>query len=73
MSQWNYLKLEIGILDSFLRHWIGFEDLIILNFSKILLKLAIVFKILEYFCPFLSLTIITGQLAFEVLQMGYLT
>ena len=33
--------------------------------SKILLKFAIVFKICEYFCPFFSLTIITGQRSFS--------
>ena len=37
------------------------EDNNITNFSKILLKFAVVFKIFEYFCPFLSLAIITGQ------------
>ena len=34
MSQWNYLKLEIGILDSVLRQWNDFEDFIY-NFCKI--------------------------------------
>ena len=51
MSQWNHLKLEIVILDSLLRQWNGFKDFI-LNFSKILLKFAIVFKIFEYFVFF---------------------
>ena len=47
MGQRNYLKLEIGVLDSFLRQWNGFdnENFDIMNFSKILLKFAIVFKI----------------------------
>ena len=44
-----------------LRQWMDFEDSNILNYSKILLKFAIVFKIFEYFCPFQSSTIITGQ------------
>ena len=39
------------------------EDNNFTNFSKILLKFA-VFEIFEYFCPFLSLTIITGQQSF---------
>ena len=73
MSQWNNLKIEIEILDSLLRQWGGFEDFNILIFSKILLKFAIVFKIFEYFCPFLSLTIITGQQSFSSLADGYLT
>ena len=37
------------------------EDINIKNFSKILLKFSIVFRIFEYFCPFLSLTIITDK------------
>ena len=49
MSQWNYLKLEIGMLDSPLRQWNGSEDFNILNFSKILLKFAIVFNIFVVF------------------------
>ena len=65
MSQWNYLKLEIGILDSLWRQWNGFEDFNILNFSKISFKFAIVSKIFDNFCPFLSLTIITGQRSFS--------
>ena len=64
-SQWNYLKLEIGIQDSLWRQWNGFEDFKILNFCKILLKFAIVFKIFEFFCPFLSLTIITDPGSFS--------
>ena len=47
MSQWNYLKLEIGVMDSLLRQWNGFEDFNIVNFIKILLKFAIVFKFFE--------------------------
>ena len=46
------------------------EDINITNFSKILLKFAIVFKIFEFFCPFLSLTIITGQRSFLILADG---
>ena len=53
MSKWNYLKPEIGILDSVLRQWNGFEDFIILNYSKILIKFAVVFKDFEYFVFFL--------------------
>ena len=45
LSQWNYLKLEIRILDSLLRQWNGFEDFNILIFSKIFLDFATVFKI----------------------------
>ena len=41
----------------------------ITNFSKILLKLAIVFKIFEYFCPFLSLTILSDQRSFLSLRL----
>ena len=37
-----------------------------------LLKFAIVFKIFEYFRPFLSLTIITGQRSFSGLAYGLL-
>ena len=44
----------------------------ILNSSKILLKFAIVFKIFEYFCPLLSLNIITGPLSFSSLADGLL-
>ena len=47
MSQCNYLKLELGVMDSLLRQRKGFEDFYILNFSKILLESAIVFKIFE--------------------------
>ena len=46
------------------------EDFNITNFGKILLNIAIVFKIFEYFCPFLSLTIITGQRSFLSLSDG---
>ena len=48
------------------------EDINITNFSKILLKFANVLKIFEYFCPFLSLTIITGQRSFLSLADGAL-
>ena len=58
MSQWNHLKLEIGIVDSLLRQWNGFEDIFILIFSKILLNFAIVLLANE---------------VFQVLQIGYLT
>ena len=65
----NNLKLEIVLLDSLLRLWSGFEDFNILNFSMILLKFAIVFESFVlfwvYFCPFLSLTIITCQRSFS--------
>ena len=50
----------------------GFEDSNVLNFSKILLKIAIVFKIFDCFCLFLSLTIITGQRSFSSLADGLL-
>ena len=40
--------------------WIGCEDFNITNISKISLNFATV-KIPEYFCPFPTLTIITGQ------------
>ena len=72
MSQWNFLKLEIGMLVNLLGHWNGFQDFNILNFRKTLLKFAIVFKIFEYFCPFLSLTIKTGQQGFWSLAVGLL-
>ena len=72
MSQWNLLNLEIGILGNLLRQLNGFEDFNILNFSKILLKFAIVFKIFECFCPFLNLTIIIGQRGFWSLAVGLL-
>ena len=72
LSQWNYLKLEIGILDSLLRQWYGFEYFNILNFSNIFLQFAIVFKSFEYFCTFLSLTTITGQRSFSSLGDGLL-
>ena len=45
------------------------ED-IITSFCKILLKFVIVLKIFEYFCPSLSLTIITGQRSFSSLADG---
>ena len=60
------------ILDSVLRQWNGFEDFNVLNFGKISLKFAIVFKICECFYPFLSLTIITGQRSFSSLADGLL-
>ena len=40
------------------------EDINVALYNNILLKIAIVFKIFESFCPFLSLTIITGQRSF---------
>ena len=46
------------------------EDIIITSFCKILLKFAIVLKIFENFCLFLSLTIITGQRSFSSLADG---
>ena len=66
MSQWNYSKLEIGIIDNLMRQWIGFEDFKILNSSNIL-KFAIVIKVFEFFCSS-SLTIITGQRSFSSLS-----
>ena len=57
----------MAILDSLMRQWNGFEDFNVLNFSKILLKIAIVFKFFDCFCPFLSLTIITSQRCFSSL------
>ena len=65
-------KALIEILDSLLRQLNRFEDFDIMNMSKILLKFAVVFKIFEYFCPFLSLTIITGQRNFLGLSDGLL-
>ena len=64
LSQVNYWKLEINILDSLLTQWNGFEDLNILKFSTLLMKFAIVFKIFAYFFC-LSLMIITGQWSFS--------
>ena len=46
------------------------EDIIIRSFTKILLKFTIVLKIFEYFCPFLSLMIITSQRSFSSLADG---
>ena len=63
-------KRDIGMLESLLRQWNGFEDFNI-NFSKIL-NFPIVFKVFEYFCPFLSLTIITGHCNFLSLADGLL-
>ena len=60
----------MALMDSLLRQGNALRIFFILNSSKILLKFAIVFKIFEYFCSFLSLTTITGQ---RNLQMGYLT
>ena len=70
LSQWNFLKQEIGILDSLLIKWNGFEDFNILNFSTILLNSAIVFKIFEYFVRLRSLL---AKEVFQVVQMSYLT
>ena len=63
-------KAIIGIMDNLLRQWNVFEYFNILNFCKILLKFAIVIKFCEYFCPFLSLAIITGQRSFSSLSDG---
>ena len=52
------------------RQWKGSQDIIVLNFSKILLKFAIVVQIFSIFCPFLSLTTITGQRNFSSLGDG---
>ena len=61
MSQWNCLRLEICILDSLLRQWNGVLKILMLRILGRFLKFAINFKIFEHFCPFLSLTILTGQ------------
>ena len=53
--------------DSLLRPWNGSEDNNMTNFSKILLKFAIVLKFLNIFCSFLSLAIINGQRSFSSL------
>ena len=47
MSQSNYLKLKLGLLDSLSTQWSGFEVFVISNISKILLKFANVFKIFD--------------------------
>ena len=63
----------MDILDNFLRQWIGIEDFNVLNFSKILLEFAFVFKVFEYFGPFRpSITIITGRRNFLSLADGLL-
>ena len=46
------------------------EDIFITTFCKILSKFAIVLKMFEYFCPLLSLMIITGQRSFSSLADG---
>ena len=46
-------------------------DFSILNFGKILLRFAIVFKIFECICPFLSLKINAGQRSFSSLADGF--
>ena len=63
--------LEIGILDSLLRQCNGSEDFNILTRSKVLLKIAIVFKISDI-CAFLSLTVITDQGSISSLADGLL-
>ena len=73
LSQSNYLKLEIRILDKIFKDSEMFLKIFkIMNFSKILLNIAIVKKIFEYFCPFLSSTIITGQRSVSNLWDGLL-
>ena len=47
-------------------------DFNILNFIKILLHLFFL-QNFEYSCPFLSLTLLLGNEAFQVLQMSILT
>ena len=47
MSQSNYLKLKVGLLDGLSTQWSGFEVFVISNISKILLKFANVFKIFD--------------------------
>ena len=49
MSHRNYLRLEIGIIDSLLIQWNGPEEIKITNFSTIL-KFAIAFRVFEYLC-----------------------
>ena len=46
------------------------EDNNITIVGKILLNFAVVFKIFEFFCSFLSLTSITGQQSFLCLAGG---
>ena len=74
LSQWNYFRLETGILDNLMRQGNGSYDIIVLNFSKILFTFAIFFDIFSifFFCPFLSLTTITGQRNFSSLGDGLL-
>ena len=48
-------------------------DFHILNFIKILLNLLFFLQNFEYFCPFLSLTLLLANEAFQVLQMSILT
>ena len=64
MGQRNFLKLEIGILDGLLRQWNGFLKNIISRIVARFCESLLFFKIFEYFCPFLSLTIVTGQQGF---------
>ena len=74
MSQWNCWGLEIGMLHSLLIQWNGSEVINFTNFSKILLKFAIVFKIFEYFCVvFWVLRSLLANEPFYVLQIGYMT
>ena len=59
--------VETRILDSLVRQLYGSEDIDITNIRKIF-KLGIVFENFDGLCPFLSLTLITGQRNFLSLQ-----
>ena len=71
MSEWNFLRFDIGILANLLRQRIDFEDINILNFSKILLNFAIVFKIFVLFWVFV-VKIYTSQRKFWSLENALL-
>ena len=71
MSQWNYFRLDKGILDSLLRQSNRSWDINIVIYAKFW-NLQLFPKLFNIFCPFLSLTTITGQRIFLSLGGGFL-
>ena len=71
MSQWVFVKLWIGLLDSLYRHRKYSEDIYITIFSKFLKFFAIVFsKLFVHFLVFKGKNIALGLNASRVLAMS---
>ena len=65
MSQWNYSRLAIGIMDGLWRQWKCSENNNITIFARFLLKFLIVLKCFEFILTFSEFNDLTGPRSFS--------